>query len=88
MFQHGGSHNLKDTTIKGKNMLLIGSIFFPLKVVPVRIDNNFEGHLIGKTAKKNFGKCSKITNTKKLLFFPLFVILEITFMKKCQCSKF
>ena len=29
-----------------------------------------------------YGKCSKITNTKKLLFFPLFVILEIRFMKK------
>ena len=30
-----------------------------------------------------YGKCSKITNTKKSLFSPLFVILEITFVKKC-----
>ena len=29
-----------------------------------------------------YSKCSKITNTKKLSFFPLFVILEITFVKK------
>ena len=31
----------------------------------------------------SYSKCSKITNTKKYLFSPLFVILEITFAKKC-----
>ena len=65
MFQHGGSHTLKDTTIKGKNMLPIGSIFFPLKVVPVRIDNNFKGHLIEKNAKIKlcqYASLLKLTN--------------------------
>ena len=32
---------LKSATIKGKNMPPIGSIFFPLKVSPMRIKNNF-----------------------------------------------
>ena len=34
----------KGATIKGKNMLRIGSIFFPLKVAPMRIENNFKGY--------------------------------------------
>ena len=25
-----------------------GSIFFPLKVAPIRIENNFKGRLVGK----------------------------------------
>ena len=33
----------KGAIIKGKNMLPIGSIFFPLKVAPMRKENNFEG---------------------------------------------
>ena len=39
MFQCRGNygHVLKGATIKGKNMLPIGSIFFPLKVAPMRI---------------------------------------------------
>ena len=37
MFSHG-------TTIKGKNMLPIGSIFFPLRVAPMRIENNLKWH--------------------------------------------
>ena len=41
MFQRRGNHLLKGNTIKGKNMLPIGSILFPLKVAPMRIDNNF-----------------------------------------------
>ena len=32
------------TTIKGKNMLPIGSIFFPLRVAPMRIENNLKWH--------------------------------------------
>ena len=35
MFQLKGNHIFKVTTIKGKDML--SSIFFPLKVAPVRI---------------------------------------------------
>ena len=42
MFQRRGNHILKGTTIKGKNMQ--GSIFFLLKVVRIRIENNFKGH--------------------------------------------
>ena len=41
MFQSRESQVLKGATIKGKNMLPIGSIFFPLKVAPLRIENNF-----------------------------------------------
>ena len=33
---------LKMGTIKGKIMLPIGSVFFPLRVAPMRIENNFE----------------------------------------------
>ena len=42
MFQRKGKHILKGATIKGKNMFPIGSIFFPLKVAPMRIENNFK----------------------------------------------
>ena len=38
------NHILKGATIKGKNMLPIGSIFFPLKIAPMRIDDNIKGH--------------------------------------------
>ena len=38
----------KRASIKRKNMLPIGSIFFPLKVDPMRIDNNYIGHWIEK----------------------------------------
>ena len=44
MFQRRGNVILKGTTIKGKNMLP-GSIFFPLKVALMRIENNFKGHI-------------------------------------------
>ena len=44
MFQHRENHILKESTIKGKNILPIGSISFPLKVDPIRIDNNFKEH--------------------------------------------
>ena len=33
---------LKGATINGKNMLHVGSIFFLLGVVPLRIKNNFK----------------------------------------------
>ena len=36
--------------------------------------------LPGENLKK-YGKCSKNTNTKKYIFFSLFVILEITVVK-------
>ena len=32
-------------------MLHIGSIFFPLKIDPKRIENNFKGHYIETAAK-------------------------------------
>ena len=35
---------LKGATIKEKNMLPIGSIFFSLIVAPMGIENNFKGH--------------------------------------------
>ena len=39
MCQSNGNHVLKGATIKGKNLLPMGSIFFPLKVAPMRIEN-------------------------------------------------
>ena len=47
MLQGSGNHILKSATIKGRNMLLIGSIFFPLRVAPMRIESNFKGYYIG-----------------------------------------
>ena len=44
MFQPRRKHILKGASIKGKNMLPMGSIFFPLIVAPMRMDNNFKGH--------------------------------------------
>ena len=43
MFQHRGNHILKGATSKGKNMLPKGSIFFPLKVAPVRTEKTLNG---------------------------------------------
>ena len=40
--------------IKGTNMLPIGSIFFSLGEAPIRIVNNFNGHLIEKPLKLNY----------------------------------
>ena len=37
---------LKGAIIKGKNTLPTGCILFPLKVAPMRIENNFKGHKI------------------------------------------
>ena len=41
-------------TIKGKNMLPIGSIFFPFKVAPIRIDDDFKGHSFKKLSQLNY----------------------------------
>ena len=41
MFQRRGKHVLKGASIQEKNMLSLGSIFFPLKVAKMRIENNF-----------------------------------------------
>ena len=51
IFQRQGNHVFKGATIEGKNMLPIGSIFFPLRVAPVRIENNFKGPSIEKLPK-------------------------------------
>ena len=42
----------------GKNMLPIGSIFFPIIVAPARIDNNFKGHQIEKPQKIKYANMS------------------------------
>ena len=36
MFQRNEIHVLKGPTVIGKNMIPIGSIFFPLKVAPIK----------------------------------------------------
>ena len=48
MFQRIGNHILIRATIIGKPM---GSIFFPLKLAPIRTDNNFKGVYIEKPSK-------------------------------------
>ena len=48
----------KRATIKGKTMLAIGSIFFSLRVIPMRIENIFKGHLIEKPPKLNHANIS------------------------------
>ena len=50
--------NVDEITSKGKDMLPIGSIFFPFKVAPMRIDNKFKGHYIEKQPKLIYAKMS------------------------------
>ena len=44
----------KVATVKGKDILSIGSIFFALKVAPKRIDYNIKSHYIEKPPKLNY----------------------------------
>ena len=44
MLQGRENQFLKGATIKGKNMLPMGRIFFPLKVASMRKENNFKGN--------------------------------------------
>ena len=44
-FHCRGNHVLKGVTIKGKNMLPIGSIFFPLRVAPMTAPMKIEKKL-------------------------------------------
>ena len=60
MFQSSEYHVLKGTTIKGMNRENI--LFFKSRPYD---DNNFKGYQIVKPQKFNYGKCSKISNTKK-----------------------
>ena len=46
-------HSTTALPIKGKNMLPIGSIFFPFKEAPMRKENNFKEHFIEKPPKVN-----------------------------------
>ena len=48
----------KGATVKGKNILSIGSMFFPLKVAPKRIDNNIKCHYIEGQPKLNYPNMS------------------------------
>ena len=41
-----------------KGLHLKGSIFFPLKVAPMRIENNINGHSIEKPPKLNYANLS------------------------------
>ena len=45
--------SFKRATVIGKNMLPLGSIFFPLRVAPMRKDF-FKGHQIEKLPKLNY----------------------------------
>ena len=58
MSQHRGNPVLKGATIKEKNMLPMGSIFFSLKIDPMMIDNNFKGYKIEGPPKLNYANMS------------------------------
>ena len=58
MLHHRRTDALKWATIKGKNMLPIGSIFFSLKVAPMRINNNFKEYKIEKPPKLKYAYMS------------------------------
>ena len=51
MFQRRINNVLKAATIKRKDILPIGSIFFLLKVAPMRIESNFKMYQIEKLPK-------------------------------------
>ena len=44
MFQRRGNKVIKTAIFKGKYMLPMVSIFFPLRVATARIENNIKGH--------------------------------------------
>ena len=64
IFQYQGNHFFKSATIKGNNMLPIGSIFFPLIVAPMRIENNFKGPSKEKPPKLNKPICQSFKIAK------------------------
>ena len=82
MFQYQGNHVLKGATFEGKNMLPIGSIFFPLRVAPVRIEYSMrvklltEHHLEFLSIKRRLHRLvlslhlSKCHIVGKNIFFP------------------
>ena len=51
MLRRRGKFVLEGATFKGKNMLLMRSIFFLFIVAPVNIENNFKGPYIEKPPK-------------------------------------
>ena len=67
---------LKGATIKGKNMLHIGSIFFPLKVVPMRIENSFKEHKIEKPPKLNCIRQYISLFIRQILMPPILSVLQ------------
>ena len=55
----------KRGTIKVKNILLpIGRTFFPLKVAPMRIDNNFKGKKLRNRQNLTMSICQSFKITK------------------------
>ena len=57
MFQCTGSVS-KGATVKQKNMLPIGSIFFSLKVAAIRKEKKFKGHKIEIPPKLKYANMS------------------------------
>ena len=45
----------------------IGSIFFPLKVFPMKVENNIKGYLIEKPPKLNYANMSVFLNHQILM---------------------
>ena len=58
MFQRRENHVLKGATVKGKNMLPIGSILYPLKVAPMRVEAIFFCITFMKPPKLNYTNMS------------------------------
>ena len=59
MFQRRENYVLKVASIKGKNML---HILFPLKVAPMRIDNNFKDIKLRNCQYKTTPICQPLKN--------------------------
>ena len=60
-FQRRRNHILKGATIKGKNMLPIGGIFFHFKVARMMKVNNLKGHFIEKPSNLDAAKIKCFT---------------------------
>ena len=65
MFQRKGA------IIKGKNLLPTGSIFFPLKLAPMHIENNFKLALLHTILRVYYTNIPSCRRDESKMRFPL-----------------
>ena len=83
MFLRGGNHGFNGATNKGKNMLPMGSIFFPLNISPIRIETNWKWALKWETAKL---KLRQFVRLLQLPNFPEYSTVLSTLVNKAQTT--